>query len=71
MLSDSRPSYVAHSGSYLNSAFVGQPVGIDQVDDVWIGGSGAILYMTRNQDLMYDTRPPPPHRSRIIQGVDS
>ena len=22
--------------------------------------------MTRNADLMYDTRPPPPHRSRII-----
>ncbi|CAN0166366.1 unnamed protein product, partial [Ascophyllum nodosum] len=22
--------------------------------------------MTRNVDLMYDTRPPPPHRSRII-----
>ena len=54
--------------SYLPSAFVGQPVGIDQVDDFWIGDSGATTRMTRNADLMYDTRPPSPHRSRIILG---
>ena len=48
--------------------FVGQPVGIDQVDDVWIGNSGATSHMTRSADLMYDTRPPSPHRSRIILG---
>ena len=52
--------------SYLPSAFVGQPVGIDQVNDVWIGDSGATTHMTRNADMMYDTRPPSPHRSRII-----
>ena len=27
--------------------------------------------MTRNAYLMYDTRPPPPHRSRIILGDGS
>ena len=53
-------------GSYLPPAFVGQPVGIDQVDDVWIGDSGATTHMTRNADLMYDTRPPSPYSSRII-----
>ena len=58
-------------GSYLPSAFVGQPVGIDQVDDVWIGDSGATTHMTRNVDLMYDTRPPSPHTSRIILGDGS
>ena len=57
--------------SYLPSAFVGRPVGIDQVDDVWIGDSGATTHMTRNADLMYDTRPPSPHRSRIILGDGS
>ena len=51
--------------------FVGQPVGIDQVNDVWIGDSGATTHMTRNADLMYDTRPPSPHRSRIILGDGS
>ena len=44
--------------SCLPSAFVGQPVGIDQVDDVWIGDSGVTTRMTPNADLMYDTRPP-------------
>ena len=39
-------------GSYLPSAFVEQPVGIDQVGDVWIGDSGATLHMTRSADLM-------------------
>ena len=58
-------------GSYLPSAFVGQPVGIDQVGDVWIGDSGAYSHMTRSADLMYDTRPPYPHRSRIILGDGS
>ena len=47
-------------GSYLPSAFVGQLVGIDQVNDVWIGNSDATTHMTRNADLIYDTRPPPP-----------
>ena len=58
-------------GSYLSSAFVGQPVGVDEVNDVWIGDSGATTHMTRNTDLMYDTRPLSPHRSRIILGDDS
>ena len=47
-------------GSYLPSAFVGQPVGIEQVGDIWIGDSGATSHMTRSTDLTYDTRPPPP-----------
>ena len=55
-------------GSYLPSAFVGQPVDNEQVGDVWIGDSGATSHMTRNADVIYDTRPPPPHRSRIILG---
>ena len=55
-------------GSYLPSAFVGQPVGIEQVGDVWIGKSGDTSHMTRNADLMYATRSPLPHRSRIILG---
>ena len=52
--------------SYLPSTFVGQPVGIDQVDNVWIGDSGATTRTTRNADMMYDTRPPSLHRSRTI-----
>ena len=55
-------------GSYLPSAFVGQPVGADQVNDVWIGDSGATTHMTRSAELMYDNKPPSPHRSRIILG---
>ena len=47
-------------GSYLPSAFVGQPVGIEQVGDTWIGDSGATSHMTRSADLTYDTRPHPP-----------
>ena len=35
---------------------------------MWIGDSGATLHMTRSADLMYDTRPPSPHRSRTILG---
>ena len=58
-------------GSYLPSAVVGQPVGVDQVNDVWIGDNGATTHMTRNADLIYDTRPPSPHRSRIILGDGS
>ena len=58
-------------GSYLPSAFVEQPVGVDQVNDVWIGDSNATTHITRNADLMYDTRPPSPHRSRIILGDGS
>ena len=59
------------SGSYLPSAFVGQAVGVDKVNDVWIGDNGATTQMTRNADMMYDTRPPSPHRSRIILGDGS
>ena len=59
------------SSSYLPSAFVGQPVGIDQVNDVWICDSGATTHMARNTDMMYDTRPPSPHRSRVILGDGS
>ena len=62
----------SHSGivgdSYLPSAFVGQPVSIEQAGDAWIGDSGAMSHMTRNADLMHDTRRPPPHRSWIILG---
>ena len=57
--------------SYLPSAFVVQPVGIDQIGDVWIGDSSATSHMIRSADLMYDTRPPSPHRSRIILGDGS
>ena len=57
--------------SCLPSALVGQPVGIDQVDDVWIGDSGATTHMTRNADMMHDTRPPSPHRSWITLGDGS
>ena len=58
-------------GSYLPSAFVRQPVGVDQVNDVWIGDSGATTHMTRNADMMHDTRTPSPHRSKIILGDGS
>ena len=58
-------------GSYLPSALVGHPVEVDQVNDVWIGDSGATTHMTRNADMMYDTKPSSPHRSRIILGDGS
>ena len=51
--------------------FVGQPVGIDQVNGVWIGDSGATTHMTRNTDMMYDTKSSTPHRSIIILGDGS
>ena len=70
-LSDWRADDGSVGGSYLPSGFVGQPVGIDQVGDVWIGDSGATTHMTRNADLMYDTKPPSPQRSRIILGDGS
>ena len=38
---------------------------------MWIGDSRATLHMTRSADLMYDTRSPSPHRSRIILGDGS
>ena len=56
-------------GSYLPSALVGQPVDIEQVMDVWISHSGTTSHMTRSADLMYDTTPQPPHRSRISSWV--
>ena len=40
----------------------------DHVNDFWIGDSGATTHMTRNADLMYDTRPLFGHRSRTILG---
>ena len=58
-------------GTYRPSAFVEQPVGVDQVNDVWIGDSGATTHMTRSAELMDDTKPPSPHRSRIILGDGS
>ena len=63
-------SHVTHSdsatGSYLPSAFIGQSIGIDQVGDIWVGDSRTTSYRTRCANEMYDIRPPPPHRSRII-----
>ena len=55
--------HVAHHSdsaprSYLSSVFVGCPVGIDQVGDVWVNDNdGAAPYMIRRADLMYDARP--------------
>ena len=70
-LTDGRVDDDSVGGSYLPSAFVGQPVGVDQVNDVWIGDSGATTHMTRSAELMYDTKPPSSHRSRIILGDGS
>ena len=58
-------------GSNLPLAFIGQPVGVEQANDVWIGDSGATTHMTRNADMMYETKPPSPHRSRTILGDGS
>ena len=65
-LSDWRADDGSVGGSYLPLGFVGQPVGIDQFGDIWIDDSGATTHMTRNADLMYDTKPLSPQRSRII-----
>ena len=70
-LTDGRVDGDSVGGSYLPSAFVGQPVGVDQVNDLWIGDSGATSHMTRSAKLVYDTKPPSPHRSRIILGDGS
>ena len=70
-MTDGRVDDDSVGGSYLPSAFVGQPVGVDQINDVWIGDSGATTHMTRSAELMYDTKPPSPHRSRIILGDGS
>ena len=70
-LTDGRVDGDSVGGSYLPSALVGQPVGFDQVNDVWIGDSGATTHMTRSAELMYDTKPPPLHRPRIILGDGS
>ena len=70
-LTDGRVDGDNVGGSYLPSAFVGQPVGVDQVNDVWIGDSGATTHMSRSAELMYDTKPLFPHRSRIILGDGS
>ena len=70
-LTDGRADGDSVGGSYLPSAFVGQPVGVDQVNDVWIGDSGATTHMTRNAGMMYDTRPLSLHRPRIILGDGS
>ena len=68
-LTDRRADGDSIDGSYLPSEFVGQPVGVDQVNDVWIDDSGATTHMTRNAEMIYDTKPPSPHRSRIILGA--
>ena len=64
--------YVVHSdgvtGSYLRSAFVGKPAGIDQAGNIWIGGGGVKSHTTRSADVMYNTRPLPPHRSKTVLG---
>ena len=70
-MTDGRVNGDSVGGSYLPSAFVGRPVGVDQVNDVWIGDSGATTHMTRSAELMYDTKPPSPHRPRIILGDGS
>ena len=70
-LTDGRVDGDSVGGSYLPSAFAGQPVGVDQVNDVWISDRGATTHMTRNADLMYNTKPPSPHRSGIILGDGS
>ena len=70
-LTDRRTNGDSVGGNYLPSAFVGQPVGVDQVNDVWIGDSGATTHMTRNADMTYDTSSPSPYRSRIILGDGS
>ena len=68
-LTDRRVDGDSVGGSYLPSAFVEQPEGVDQVNDVWIGDSGA-THMTRNADMMYHTKPSL-QRSRIILGDGS
>ena len=70
-LTDGRVDGDSVGGSYLPSAFVVQPVGVDQVNDVWVGDSGATTHMTRSAELMYGTKPSSPHRSRIILGDGS
>ena len=64
--------YVAHSGgvsdNLLPSALVGQLVGIGQMVGVCIGDSEVSWYMTRSANVMYDTRPPSPHRPSITLG---
>ena len=70
-LTDRRADGDSVGGSYVSSAFVGQRVGVDQVNDVWIGDSGATTHMTHNADMMYNTKSPSPHRSRIILGDGS
>ena len=60
-LSDGRVDNDSVGGSYLLSAFVGQPVGVDKVNDVWIGDSGATTNITRSAELMYDTKSPSLH----------
>ena len=70
-LTDRRTDGGSVGVSCLPSAFVVQPVGVDQVNNIWIGDSGATMHMTCNTDLMYDTSPPSPHRSRVILGDGS
>ena len=66
-LTDGRVDGDSVGGSYLLSAFVGQPVGVDQVNDVWIGDSGATTHMTPSAELMYDTTPNHPPCGRIMK----
>ena len=38
---------------------------------MWVGDPGAACHMTNNAELMYDMRPPPSNRSRIVLGDGS
>ena len=70
VLSDLRSPFARYSGrvtgSYLHSAFVEQPVDINQVGDVSKDDSEATSHMTRHAYLVYDTRRPTPNSSRTI-----
>ena len=57
-------------GTLFTTAFLHQPVGVNQVGDVWVVNLVASRHMANIVELMYryDTRPSPPNRSRIIHG---
>ena len=68
---NSRVLELRHTAACSDKSASATVDGVDQVNDVWIGDSGATTHMTRNADVMYDTRPPSPHRSRVILGDGS
>ena len=49
VLSDWSSNSGSVGGSYPLSAFIGQPVGIEQVGNVWIDDSAAMSHMPRNE----------------------